>query len=129
MTARTAFVFKRCFTAECFTAAKKTSNLPNVLLALLGRWSARQHPGPSGPRLLWQRETGTRSAGFLSPKIGRDVVCGLCGAIWMDGVEPRDAGDAVIAVPRHPAVAGVNANGLTKATAMEKCRIDSSNIV
>ena len=47
----------------------------------------------------------------------------------MDGVEPRDAGDAVIAVPRHPAVAGVNANGLTKATAMEKCRIDSSNIV
>ena len=47
----------------------------------------------------------------------------------MDGAAPSDAGDAVIAVPRHPAVAEVNANGLIKATAMEKCRMDNSNIV
>jgi hypothetical protein len=46
----------------------------------------------------------------------------------MDGAAPSDTGDGGIAVPRHPAVTEVKGNGFTKATAMEKCRIDISNI-
>ena len=52
----------------------------------------------------------------------------MCGAIdrW---TVLHPATPVTIAVPRHPAVAEVNANGFTMATVMEKCRIDSSTMV
>ena len=44
----------------------------------------------------------------------------------MDGVL-SDVGDVVMATPRHPAVAEVNAKEFTKATSIEKCK--NCNIV